>query len=83
MCLTNERVKGSPPSAGNTVPRVIHNAAAFLCCEDTFLVHVQCGVHQDLQVLLCQTTFQLFGPKSILEHWVIAPHGEDWGLPFV
>ncbi|KAK4828339.1 hypothetical protein QYF61_026000 [Mycteria americana] len=57
--------------------------------QGTLLAHVQLGVHQDPQVLVCQAAFQTDSPQSVLVHGVSSPgHGippqvQDFALPLV
>lgn len=50
--------------AGNT--HAAKNTISLLGSKGTLLTHVQVGVHQDLEVLLCKAAFQMGGPQYVL-----------------
>jgi len=75
---------GSPPSTtGNAPPNAAQDTIHLLCRKGTWLVHIQPGVHQDPQVLLCQAAFQLGGPQPVLVLGVVPSQGQGFALSLV
>lgn len=59
-------VKGKnhlPQPPGNVLPSGAWEVVGRLCCNGAVLADVQFLLHQDPQVLLCKTAFQLFNPS--------------------
>lgn len=61
---------------GSVPPNAVQDAIVHLCSEGTLLTYVQL-LHQDTQVLLCNSAFQLFDPQPVLVHGVIPPQRQD------
>ncbi|KAK4833070.1 hypothetical protein QYF61_027732 [Mycteria americana] len=49
----------------------------------TLLAHVQLGVHQNPQVLLCKTALQLGDPQHVLDHGAVPSLVQDFALLLV
>lgn len=47
------------PTSNLTMPLI------FFCCEGALLAHIQFGIHKNLQVLYCKTSFQLDVPQPV------------------
>lgn len=61
----------------------MQDTIGLLGCKSTLLAHVRLAVHQDLQVLLCKTAFQLSGPQHLLWHDAGPSQVPDSALPRV
>ena len=60
-----------PLPTGNILSNAAQDTICLLCHTGTLLTCVQSGVHQDSQVLLCQSAFQLGGPQYVPVHGVV------------